>query len=712
MLYDAVGRVTGINHYNGSGTALVTFTYSWDTASRLTSEVDNGAPQTYSYDSANQETADGLHTYSYDATGNRNNGSWTVGTGNQLTSDGTWNYSYDAEGNLTKKSKGASAETWTYGYDNQNELVWAEDRATDGGTLLARTDYKYDPYGSRLQKAVDSNGDGVVDTTERYALDGWDPAKPAAVGTENWDVWADLDGSSSLTTRYVHGDAVDQLFARIGSTGTAAWILTDHLGSVVGVTDGSGVLKDKLAYDGFGNITSESDATWGGHYKWTGRQLDTETQLQYNRRRYYDPATARWISQDPLGFDAGDSNLYRYVRNSPTTATDPNGQVLIALWGDAAKNVVSQFKRFKPSVDLTCEELTGIQVYSSPYKSDRDRTLVTPWRITLVPGKDNADHLKTIWETYKGKEKSNELYAALIGDEPLMILNKPANFYIPISRSGPDKATNDYWMYEAGWNRLIDSSVWRQQTSAWYPVMQRAGVEPAGPAGDQAGSMAVQPQPGGGPAQAGTASNKFTLKNKTPWKREVDLPPLPLGFLGTAKGKGKYQLEISYLQDLETGKEKAVVAGTGSNTYSLTWGPSYDTADIARLTGKELPFDVELFLGAKVTAGAKFTIQMEGEKGKVTGTVTATFNVNVDAGGKLKAKVAGWEIPEISAGAYVDVGIKASVGYSFDFTTQELEISSVKIIEGYAKAGIKTAIPIPVFGDVELNFELFSKKWP
>ena len=41
--------------------------------------------------------------------------------------------------------------------------------------------------------------------------------------------------------------------------------------------------------------------------------------------RWYDPATGRWMSQDPLGFDAGDSNLYRYVANKPTNATDSSG---------------------------------------------------------------------------------------------------------------------------------------------------------------------------------------------------------------------------------------------------------------------------------------------------------------------------------------------------------------------------------------------------
>src|SRR5207249_526991 len=111
-----------------------------------------------------------------------------------------------------------------------------------------------DPYGDRLQKTVDSNGDGNVDTTQRYALDGWNPAKGAGTGTANWDVWADLDGTSSLTTRYLRGDAVDQVFAHLDGS-AAFWLLTDRLGSVRDVTDGSGTLREHYGYDGFGNLT-------------------------------------------------------------------------------------------------------------------------------------------------------------------------------------------------------------------------------------------------------------------------------------------------------------------------------------------------------------------------------------------------------------------------------------------------------------------------
>lgn len=52
------------------------------------------------------------------------------------------------------------------------------------------------------------------------------------------------------------------------------------------------------------------------------------TNLYYNRARWYDPAAGRFISADPIGFAAGDTNLYRYCFNNPTNATDPSGNVI------------------------------------------------------------------------------------------------------------------------------------------------------------------------------------------------------------------------------------------------------------------------------------------------------------------------------------------------------------------------------------------------
>ncbi|MDE0092399.1 MAG: RHS repeat-associated core domain-containing protein, partial [Oligoflexia bacterium] len=42
--------------------------------------------------------------------------------------------------------------------------------------------------------------------------------------------------------------------------------------------------------------------------------------------RYYDPDLARWISEDPIEFNGGDLNLYRYVMNNPVNYFDPDGR--------------------------------------------------------------------------------------------------------------------------------------------------------------------------------------------------------------------------------------------------------------------------------------------------------------------------------------------------------------------------------------------------
>jgi len=191
--------------------------------------------------------------------------------------------------------------------------------------LTGQEDFKYDLYGNRIEKSYDADGTGAGNATvTRFAYDAWKNTNQHLVGNENWDVWADLNGSSSLTTRYLRGDIIDQVFSRTDS-GTAYWYLNDRLGSVRDIVNSGGTVKDSIAYNGFGGISSETDSSFRGRYAWTGRELDVESDLQYNRARYYDAVTGRWISQDPLGFDAGDSNLYRYVNNRTVNSLDPSG---------------------------------------------------------------------------------------------------------------------------------------------------------------------------------------------------------------------------------------------------------------------------------------------------------------------------------------------------------------------------------------------------
>lgn len=82
-------------------------------------------------------------------------------------------------------------------------------------------------------------------------------------------------------------------------------------------------------------------------FAYTGRLLDQTTGLQNNLNRWYDASIGRWLSEDPIGFAAGDANLHRYVGNGPVNFVDPTGNAaaaaapLLCGLGDAAAAIGS-----------------------------------------------------------------------------------------------------------------------------------------------------------------------------------------------------------------------------------------------------------------------------------------------------------------------------------------------------------------------------------
>jgi RHS repeat-associated protein len=307
--YDADMRLTNEQHKDASGANIANYTYAYDLADRLTAQTLNGTTTSYQYDADNQLTQGGATNYGYDSNGNRNTTGYQTGANNQMTNDGTWTNTYDADGNMVKKSKGASAETWTFGYDARNHLVWAEDRATDGGSLITRLDYKYDVLENRIEKDVTANS---VTTVTRFAYDGQ-------------NVWADLNSSNALQVRRLFLDNVDSVFARLVGT-TGAWYVADRLGSIQDIENYAGTMVlDAYTWDAYGQSTSESNSANGDRYGFTGREREKESGQQFNHHRFYDPTTGRWTTEDPIGFAAPDVNLLRYARNDPSNATDPTG---------------------------------------------------------------------------------------------------------------------------------------------------------------------------------------------------------------------------------------------------------------------------------------------------------------------------------------------------------------------------------------------------
>jgi RHS repeat-associated protein len=232
--------------------------------------------------------------YAFDPVGNRTSShrssSYTYQPFNKLAATQTASYQYDANGNTQTKSD--STGFLIYGWDNENRMVSARKQ-----NKIVR--YQYDALGRRVSRIGKTLG------STKYAYDGDDVI---------------LDDGSEGVVKYQNGPGIDNKL-RAQSATTVNYFLADHLGSTNGLTNSTGALTSQTAYDSFGNQTGSLATRYG----FTGRERDDFTGLMYYRARFYDPNLGRFISEDPIGFEGGDSNFYAYVGNNPTGKRDPLG---------------------------------------------------------------------------------------------------------------------------------------------------------------------------------------------------------------------------------------------------------------------------------------------------------------------------------------------------------------------------------------------------
>ncbi|MEP0345625.1 RHS repeat-associated core domain-containing protein [Rhodopirellula bahusiensis] len=348
--YDNAGRVNEVDHsservsvpfsavYSTSwlSSGLVNLTNSLldSTIADSALQAGSGLQRSFTYDTRGQlqeesinSIANGVTLYEYDTNGNRigyqqnttpsaaESIDGDVGADNRLDKDGEAEYKYDKEGNLIRKTYLDATEqdtddvNWRYTWDHRNRLTQAQ-RYVGESSLQQTITYAYDAF-NRLVRRTDG---GVVET---FAYDGEE------VGLHYIN--------SQLENRYLWQEGVDQLLAEQDTdTGTIAWTLLDRQGNVRDRVRATGNHIQHFDYDAFGReqfVASSSSVTGNADliFGYTGKMSDEDTGLQHNQNRWYDDSTGRWLSQDPIGFAAGDANLYRYVGNQPTTKTDPSG---------------------------------------------------------------------------------------------------------------------------------------------------------------------------------------------------------------------------------------------------------------------------------------------------------------------------------------------------------------------------------------------------
>jgi RHS repeat-associated protein len=289
--YDAVGNrttKTELLQPVGPNPIQLVSNYSYDAIYELTQAVLNGATaETYSYDAVgNRLSSLGVSPYVYDES-------------NQLTSTPLTGFSYDANGNTLSTTEGSGTTNYTWDFENRLTSV-----SLPGGGVVS---FQYDSFGRRIRK-VSASGTSV------YVYDGDNQIE-------------ELNSSGGVVARYAQGLGIDEPLALYRS-GKKYYYHADGLGSVVAMTDNHGTPKASYTYDAFGDYVQPEPppppSSVTNPFRYTGRELDPETGLYYYRARYYDPATGRFLSEDPLQFEAG-TNFYRYVSNNPLVLRDPSG---------------------------------------------------------------------------------------------------------------------------------------------------------------------------------------------------------------------------------------------------------------------------------------------------------------------------------------------------------------------------------------------------
>ena len=316
--------------------------------------VRNGMPLNYQFD---YEYYDGTHQaekigdmhYRYDLNGNvtveRSGGHGTV-TG---TVEGYWRegdlYGADYGFALARPGShgGRDAYERRYEWDRRNRLIRTKDPQWT-------VDYRYGYDGQRRLKYAQENRNETA-----YFNNMWQTS--ASANSRDWlqskHIFVGESRIATKSNREVWESGTDN---NLGfEINNQYWYHGDHLGSAQVVTERGGSLLERIEYTPYGEIWVEHkyDAAESSlPYRFTGKELDPETNFYYFGARYLDPRTSRWLSTDPamgdyipsapindeakkrngslpgMGgvFNTVNLHVYHYAGNNPVKYVDPDGR--------------------------------------------------------------------------------------------------------------------------------------------------------------------------------------------------------------------------------------------------------------------------------------------------------------------------------------------------------------------------------------------------
>jgi len=383
--YDAAGRIAGVrnqgapSYYAGSTATDATNRIQYSAHGAVSAmKLGNGKWEHTNFNSRFQPTQIGLGTSSADSSmleldygfgTTSNNGNVLsqriiAGTGGM---DVTQNYSYDALnrlGSATEVRTSDGSQQWqqTYDYDRYGNRAIRNTSYIPSPSLTPQSANSTDfsAFNQASNKIV-LNGFGY-DNAGNLTSDPTTPLNGIVYDAENRQIQYTKSGQStnsyyydgegrrvkkvvgSTTTVFVY-NASGQLIAEYDGTNmqplaSTKYVTADHLGSTRVVTKADGSVKTRLDYLPFGEELSAGvglrtsgigySVTDSTRQKFTSKERDAESGLDYFGERYYSSAQGRFISVDPLGAsaiiaDPQSFNRYTYVVNNPLRYVDPDG---------------------------------------------------------------------------------------------------------------------------------------------------------------------------------------------------------------------------------------------------------------------------------------------------------------------------------------------------------------------------------------------------
>jgi RHS repeat-associated protein len=325
------------------------------------------------YDENNRLTKYGSVEYKYDAANNPTTEGSTTNTyneGDELEKGTGIKYTYDELGERTKTTPEKGPAT-TYGYDQVGNLISAE-RPKEGETAEIKDTYAYNGEDLRTSQTI--------------------------AGTTSYLAWDTTEGLplvlSDGTNSYIYGPS-DMPIEQISSGGTVTYMHHDQAGSTRLLTGSTGTVTGKCTYSAYGTPTCEGTTTPLGY---DAQYTSTDTGLIYLRNRVYDPATAQFLSRDPLV--ALTEEPYSYTGDNPVNYGDPSGLVFgisgTPSWEEVGEGVAGWGDKLTFGLTKKIREGIGdenIDACSSAYQDGGYAGLATTF---FVPGEDEVEGARLV----------------------------------------------------------------------------------------------------------------------------------------------------------------------------------------------------------------------------------------------------------------------------------------------------------------------------